>query len=209
MTVVSFLCIRVTKATEEDQAKLEHLLGYFNNTLKKRLNIAGDLLMLVVAYIDAAFALHFDSKSHTGVMILVGGTVVYVSSRKQKCIAKSPTEAELVGFTDNLGLVELFHEFVSFLLGRKVPVPLVFQDCTAVISLVTIGGGITRTKHMRARKNLGKEAVDAKRLFVRYINTKEMMADRLSKTLEGEAFQKFASCVLGEMKLTVKTTGGC
>ena len=86
---MSFLSIRVTKATEEDQAKLEHLLGYFNNTLKKRLNIAGDLLMLVVAYIDAAFALHFDSKSHTGVMILVGGTVLYVSSRKQKCIAKS------------------------------------------------------------------------------------------------------------------------
>jgi hypothetical protein len=208
LTVVSFLCTRVTKATEDDQAKLEHLLGYFKNTLKKRLNIAGDLLMQVIAFIDAAFALHFDSKSHTGVMVLIGGTVVYVSSRKQKCIAKSPTEAELVGFTDNLGLVELFHEFVSFLLGREAPTPIVFQDCTAVISLVTIGGGITRTKHMRARKNLGKEMVDAKRILVRYINTKEMMADGLSKILEGEPFQMFASCVLGEMKLTVKTTGG-
>jgi len=208
LTVVSFLCTRVTKATEEDQVKLEHLLGYFKNTLKKRLNIAGDVLMQVIAFMDAAFALHFDSKKHTGVLVLVGGTVVYVSSRKQKCIAKSPTEAELVGFTDNLGLVELFHEFVSFLLGREAPVPIVFQDCTAVISLVTIGGGITRTKHMRARKNLGKEMVDAKRIMVRYINTKEMMADGLSKILEGEPFQKFASCVLGEMKLTVKTTGG-
>ena len=39
-TVVSFLCTRVTKATEDDQAKLEHLLGYFKSTLKKRLNIA-------------------------------------------------------------------------------------------------------------------------------------------------------------------------
>ena len=178
------------------------------NTLKKRLNIAGDVLMQVIAFMDAAFALHFDSKLHSGVMVLVGGTVIYVSSRKQKCIAKSPTEAELVGFTDNLGLVELFHEFVSFLLGRETPVPIVFQDCTAVISLVTIGGGITRTKHMRARKNLGKEMVDAKRILVRYINTKEMMADGLSKILEGEPFQMFASCVLGEMKLTVKTTGG-
>ena len=32
--------------------------------------------MQVIAFIDAAFALHFDSKSHIGVMILVGGTVV-------------------------------------------------------------------------------------------------------------------------------------
>ena len=77
-----------------------------------------------------------------------------------------------------------------------------------MISLVTIGGGITRTKHMRAQKNLGKESVDEKRIVVLYINTKDMMADGLSKVLEGAPFQKFASCVLGEMRLTVKTTGG-
>ena len=122
--------------------------------------------------------------------------------------AKSPTEAELVALTDNLGLVELFHEFVCFLLGRHAPVPIVYQDCTAVISLVTIGGGITRTKHMRARKNLGKESVDEKRIVVLYINTKDMMADGLSKVLEGAPFHKFASCVLGGIRLTVKTTGG-
>jgi hypothetical protein len=208
LTVVSFLCTRVTKATEEDQVKLEHLLGYFKNTLKKKLSIRGDASMQVIAFIDAAFALHFDSKSHTGVMILVGGSVVYVASRKQQCIAKSPTEAELVALTDNLGLVELFHEFTVFLLGQRTPVPIVYQDCTAVISLVTIGGGITRTKHMRARKNLGKESVDEKRIIVLYTNTEDMMADGLSKILEGTPFQKFASCVLGEMRLTVKTTGG-
>ena len=46
-------------------------------------------------------------------------------------LQKSPTEAELVGFTDNLGLVELFHEFVSFLLGHMAPIPIVFQDRTS------------------------------------------------------------------------------
>ena len=69
LTVVSFLCTRVTKATEEDQVKLEHLLGYFKNTLKKKLSIGGNASMQVIAFMDAAFALHFDSKSHTGVMI--------------------------------------------------------------------------------------------------------------------------------------------
>lgn len=197
LTVVSFLCTRVTKATEDDQAKLEHLLGYFKNTLKKRLNIAGDLLMQVIAFIDAAFALHFDSKSHTGVMVLIGGTVVYVSSRKQKCIAKSPTEAELVGLTDNLGLVELFHEFLSFLYGHPIPLPIVYQDSTSVISLVTRGGGITRTKHMRARVNLGKECFDENRAIVRYCNTSQMCADGASKVLEGTPYVKFADFVQG------------
>jgi hypothetical protein len=31
--------------------------------------------------------------------------VVYVASHKQQSIMKSPTEAELVGLTDNLGLI--------------------------------------------------------------------------------------------------------
>jgi hypothetical protein len=61
---------------------------------------------------------------------------------------------------DNLGMIELFQEFVEFVLGKKVEAPLVYQDYNAVVSLVTKGGGQTRTKHLRARMNLGKEMVD-------------------------------------------------
>ena len=55
---------------------------------------------------------------------------------------------------------------------------------------------------------MGKESVDEKRIVVLYINTKDMMADGLSKVLEGAPFFKFASCILGQMRLTVKITGG-
>jgi hypothetical protein len=136
----------------------------------------------------------------------MGGVVIYISSRKQKCIAKSPTEAELVGLTDNLGLVELFHEFLSFLFGKPIPTPIIYQDSTSVISLVTRGGGITRTKHMRARVNLGKECFDEKRAIVTYLNTKEMWADGASKILEGKPFLQFADFVTGIKKPL--TTGG-
>jgi hypothetical protein len=102
----------------------------------------------ITVYVDEAFAIHQDSKSHTGVIVYVGKTIVYVSSKKQKCMSKSPTEAELIGLTDNLGMIELFQEFVEFVLGKKVEAPLVYQDCNAVVSLVTRGGGQTRTKHL-------------------------------------------------------------
>ena len=115
-TVISFVCTRVTKATEQGQAKLERLLGYLKRTKTQKLYIGAMSSSQLMAFIDAAFALHFDSKSHTGMLIVIGGVVVYISSRKQKCIAKSPTEAELVRLTDNIGLVELFHEFISFYL---------------------------------------------------------------------------------------------
>jgi hypothetical protein len=93
----------------------------------------------VVAHVDAAYALHNDSKSHTGVVIYVGGTLVYIASRKQKCMSKSPTEAELIALTDNLGLIELFQEFVEFITKKKIGLPVAYQDCNAVFTLVTKG----------------------------------------------------------------------
>jgi hypothetical protein len=207
ITVVSFLCTRVTKATEEDQAKLENLLGFLKRTMTRKLYLRAMNSRQLLAFIDAAFALHFfDSKSHTGVVITMGGVVIYISSRKQKCIAKSPTEAELVGLTDNLGLIELFHEFLSFLFGQILPLPIIYQDSTSVISLVTRGGGVTRTKHMRARVNLGKECFDEKRALVEYCNTKMMRADGASKVLEGKEYEQFADFVQGQSMAW--TTGG-
>jgi len=197
LTVVSFLCTRVTKAMEQDQTKLERLLGFLNHTKTKKLYIRAMNGRQLMAFFDAAFALHFDSKSHTGVLFVFGGIVIYVSYRKQKCIAKSPTEAELVGLMDNLGLVEFFHEFISFLFGTQIPTPIVFQDCTSVISLVTRGGGITHTKLMRARVKLCKECFDEKRAIVAYCIANKMMADGFSKVLEGNDFAQFADFVQG------------
>ena len=63
-------------------------------------------------YVDAAFAIHSDSMSHTGVAVFVGGALVYAASRKQKkCMTKSPMESELVALTDNVGLWNYLRSF--------------------------------------------------------------------------------------------------
>ncbi len=65
---------------------------------------------------------------------------------------------------DNLSLVELFAEFVGFTASRKpIDLPILYQNSTLVISLITKGGGTTRIKHLRALIHLDKEAVDEKR----------------------------------------------
>ncbi len=60
---------------------------------------------------DAAFASHIDSKSQSGIVVFLGGTMVFGASWKQKCITKSPTESELVALTDYIGSAEAFAEF--------------------------------------------------------------------------------------------------
>ncbi len=114
-----------------------------------------------------------------------------------KCVTKSPTDAELVVLTDNLGLVELSQEFVEFIMMKKLQVPIIYQDCNVVVSLVTKGGGITRTKHVRVRRNLTKEMVDEKRNEVVYTKVEEMIADGFSKPFDPVKHTPFAKLIQG------------
>ena len=41
---------------------------------------------------------------------------------------ESPTDAELVGLTDNLGLVELVHDLIEVLTMESIPTPTKYQD---------------------------------------------------------------------------------
>lgn len=149
-------------------------------------------------YVDAAYALHTDSKSHTGVALYVGETMVFISSKKQKCMSKSPTEAELIALTDNLGFAELFQEFMEFIMMKKLEPPTVYQDCNAVVALITKGGGITRTKHLRVRMNLGKEMVDQHRVKIVHVNAPMMKADGISRPYDPADHKSFAKMILGE-----------
>jgi hypothetical protein len=197
-TAVIFLCTRVQEATREDKEKLLRVLGYLKGMVERTLLLRAQKEKRIVAYIDAAYAVHSDSKSHSGVAIYVGDTLAYVSSKKQKCMSKSPTEAELIALTDNLGLVELFKEFLEFVTQSNVSTPVVYQDCSAVVSLVTKGGGKTRTKHLRARMNLAKEMVDEDRVDVIHIKAPEMKADGLTKPYDEGKHKPFARAILGE-----------
>jgi hypothetical protein len=203
ITVVSFLCTRVKAPKMEDVEKLEYLLGYLHRTESRSMVLEPRKPLFVEAYIDASFTTHMDGKLHSGVIVLVGGVGVLFTSRKQKCVSKSPTEAELIALSDNVSLVELFHEFLGFDLNQRIRMPTVYQDNTLVILLVTIGGGVVRTKHLRARMGLVREAIANHKLGLKHVLTSDMMADGLTKMLEGNGFDLFADDVLGH-----KSTGG-
>jgi hypothetical protein len=121
-----------------------------------------------------------------------------MSSRKQKCMSKSPSEGELIALMDNLGLVLLFRVFLEFETQGPVPIPIVYQDCNAVVTLVTKGGGQTRTKHLRARMHLGKDMIDEERIKVIYAKARDMQADGFSKPYEPAKQGPFSKLILGK-----------
>jgi hypothetical protein len=84
LMVAFLLCTCVKSATMEDQKKLMRVLGYLKATQKANLLLRAAGVPAETEYVDVAYAIHNDSKSHSGVIVYVGQTLVYVSSRKQK-----------------------------------------------------------------------------------------------------------------------------
>ena len=73
--------------------------------------------------------------------------------------------------------------------GHVTGVPVVKQDNTSTISLVTKGGGQYRTKYLKVRQAFVKERVDCGDIVVQYLPTKDMLADAFTKPLQGELFR--------------------
>jgi len=68
----------VSQPCESDQEKLKHVLGYLKLTRKKKRVIKCDRKMLkrLLAFVDAAFAVHYDGKGHTGLVVVFAGVMI-------------------------------------------------------------------------------------------------------------------------------------
>lgn len=192
LPAISFLSSRVHSPTDEDWAKLERVLKYLNANPKCQivLSIGDDNTLLVVIYADASYGVHLDGKSHTGIVIFVGGALVFVSSSKQKLVTKSSSEAELVAASD--ATPEGIHTR-ELLLGQgyQVGPSTLYQDNKSTIALIEKGRSTSaRTRHINIRYFFIKDRVASGEMVVQYKPTLEMVADVLTKPLQGELFRK-------------------
>jgi len=78
-----------------------------------------------------------------------------------------------------------------------VGVPRLKQDNTSTITLVTRGGGQYRTKYLKVRQAFMKERIDEDDVAVDYLPTKQMLADMLTKPLQGELFRCMTCGITG------------
>lgn len=196
LLAVSVLCTRVTVPTDEDWVKLERVLKYLNGTPDQVL-VMKPTSLEVQGHIDAAFGCHGDGKSHTGMVITVGGATVMCCSSKQKIVTKDSTESELCGLSDKVMDVVKCNDFLKSQ-GYDLGPPVILQDNTSTITLVTKGGGKYRNKYMKVRQGYVKERVDFGDITLQHLPTTMMLADVLTKPLQGELYRKLTCGIVGK-----------
>jgi len=127
-------------------------------------------------------------KSHSGLAISVGSGMFSVSSRKQKIVTKSSTEAELVAESDFASVAMFCRDFL-LAQGEEVPPAVIFQDNQSTIAMINNGAPKSdRTRHMNIRYFWTKERVDLNEIVIEYLPTDDMIADILTKPLQGNQF---------------------
>ena len=135
-----------------DWNKLVRLMKYLNGTKNRKLTLSADDLQIIKWYVNAAFAVHPNYRSHTGATMTFGQGAVQSISRKQKLNTRSSTEAELVGADDATVMIlwtKLFMEEQGYTIKKNI----LYQDNKSAILLEVNGkrssGKQTRALNMR------------------------------------------------------------
>ena len=145
--------------------------------------IGGDFVLSV--YVDADYASQSNwRRSVSGVVVMLGGTVISASSSTQHCVTLSTSEAEYVAITQGARMILFTKAVLEFLQpqisGRTVDV---FEDNQGAIALAENPMSAGRTKHIDVRYHFIRELVEKKVLRMVYCKTEEQPADELTEPL--------------------------
>ena len=195
---IIYLCTRVTKSTTQDKDKLKRVLEYVKGTLDDDYIIGADDIGKMRTWVDAAFAVHPDMKSHTGGVISFGRGGLVCKSMKHKSNVKSSTEAETVGASDYLPhtiWVMMFLESQGYVVHKSY----LEQDNESAIKMEKNGrlSAGPKSRHINIRYFWIKDMVKDANITIRHCPTTVMLADFFTKPLQGQLFHKFKAVLLG------------
>jgi hypothetical protein len=196
--VIAALCTRTNDPNQDDWKKLIRLLKFVNGTRKDKLILSAENLHVLKWYVDSSFAVHPDFRSHTGGTFTYGQGSPITMSRKQKLNTQSSTEAELVG-ADDMSVMILWTKLFMEAQGYEIEKNILYQDNKSTILLEENGKRSSgkRTRAFNIRYFFLTDQIKKGNVQVEYCPTGEMIADFMTKPLQGKLFEKFRKLIMG------------
>jgi hypothetical protein len=149
-------------------------------------------------YVDASFAAHANMRGHTGGALTMGRGFPIVSSTKHKINTQSSTESELVGVNDMISSILCTQYFLNHQ-GYKVNDNIIFQENKSSMLLERNGKASSGkcTKHINKWYFFITDRISKGEARVEWCPTKDMVADCLTKPLQGANFKRFRDLIMG------------
>ena len=148
-------------------------------------------------YVDAAFAVHKDFRSHTGAVMSLGNGIISSVSIKQKVNTRSSTEAELVAIDNVVSKIIWTKRFIENQ-GFQVETNIVYQDNQSTMKLEENGKESSgkRSQHFNVKYFYVTDLIKKNELKIVYCPSDIMIADYMTKPLVGSKFNYFKKAIM-------------
>ena len=166
------------------------ILGYLYATRRLGLRLGGRIdAMDIAVYADADFASDEESRnSITGNVIYFGDAIISWTSKKQKLIATSSTEAEFLSAFYTLQDLRYVDQLIRGIFPTSPRHIVFFQDNQSTIALIKNESSKGRSKHFDVKLKALSAAYREKYFDLQYLPTEHMIADILTKALSRNKF---------------------
>jgi hypothetical protein len=197
---IAFAVIKLAKQaanpSEDHLSKALYICRYLVGTSKYRLTYDGESGQGISACTDSDWASDKGTcRSQTGYFIKLAKGLISWTSRAQKTIALSSTEAEYMALSDCSRQVVWMHTLLGELGYQMGPIPIC-GDNQGSIFIASNPVTEKRSKHIDIRYHYIREVIERGFAEVYFINGEDNPADLLTKNLGRVKFQKFRA-VLG------------
>jgi hypothetical protein len=168
------------------------LMKYLQQTVQDCLTLRADGSGDLKWYVDAAFAVHPDFRSHTGAVMTMGKGATTSLCNKQGMNSRSSTEAEIIAADEAVGPMLWTKRFLEHQ-GYPVKRNILFQDNKSAMLLEGNGrkSAGKRSRHLNIRFFFVTDQKNKGNLNIEYCPTDQMMGDYMTKPLHGKKFQGF------------------
>jgi hypothetical protein len=182
--VVSYLATKSSAPTEQDSERLMRVLRYLAGTKNDGLLFSSSVPFKPAIYADASHHLYPEGHGQQGMIITCGSAPVAHRSVKIKMITRSSSESELCALED-ASTYSVWYRLLLNDMGVDSSKPIAtYQDNKSTIIMAATGATFKRTKHLISKFSYVKERIDNGDIQLKYMPTKDMIADILTKPVD-------------------------
>ena len=189
---VNKVCQFLHAPTSTHWTAVKRILRYLQGTKSHGLKLGKSDSMLVSAFSDADWAGCPDHRRSTGgFAVFLGSNLISWSARKQPTVSRSSTEAEYKALANATAEVIWVQNLLTELGISHPRAASLWCDNLGATYLSVNPVFHARTKHIEIDYHFVRERVASKELDIRFVHSKDQVADGFTEALPTRSFEVF------------------